>query len=1112
MPEIASWLARLGLAKYIDVFQQNEIDLDALQQLTYDDLKELGLPLGPRRKILAAIGTAGDRQAMQAASLGRRREAERRQLTVMFVDLVGSTELSQRCDPEEMRDLIGAYHGAVSREIAGFEGHVAKLMGDGVLAYFGWPCAHEDDAERAVRAGLATVGAVARLVAPGGDLLSARVGIATGLVVVGDLVGEGSAQEEAVVGEAPNLAARLLSLGDPSGVVVADNTRRLVDGLFEVVDLGRQQLKGFASAQRAWRIAGDTPVESRFHARRGSFTPMVGRRRELEALLQRWRQARSGEGHTVLLSGEPGIGKSRLVAALESRLGAEPHAVQRYFCSAYHVNSSLHPVIRQLEQAIGINREDSSEVKLDKLEALLTQFSSNLTETLPLLGELLSISTAGRYQPLNLSAQGRKLRTSGALADLLNELATRQPVLMVVEDAHWIDPSSSEWLGAVIDRVVELPVLLVISFRPEFQPPWKLSAHTTALSLGRLGRNAGVAIIDRLATGITLPPDVREHILAKTEGVPLFVEELTKSVIESGSAWDGSERSLKSGSSASIAVPSTLQDSLMARLDRLGSAKELAQAGACVGRAFHHRLLAAVAGFNSARLERGLQQLENSELVFRSGDPPEAIYTFKHALVQDTAYQSLLKSRRQKVHAAIAAALETEFPAIASTEPETLAYHHTAAGSAKQAITYWLKAGQAAVKRSANQEAIVHLSKGIEIISSLPDSEERLRQEIQLNTSLGVALMAAKGWGAPDVLQAFSKARVLSERLNDNGQLFIALCGEASYHMISGNLRAADELGTQCVEIAESDGAEALLLEADHRQWATKFFKGDYAAAEQHIDRGMAIYDPDRHHSLTYIYTGHDPGVCGRSYSSRMLWLRGYPDQAVERGREAVALAERVSHPFSVVLAEQTLSEVLLIRREPAEARPVIEKWGRSSKELVLSLMTSQVQFQLGWALAQEGRANEGLQGMREGIAAIAATGAAMGMQYFLCVLAQACCGCGHVREGLSVLERALKIVADTGALYQLPEILRTKAELLLRMESPEESPEACFHKAIGLARNEGTKSLELRAALSLARLYRSQHRDAEAWDVLSPVYSWFTEGHDTPDLVEAKTLLEQLH
>jgi class 3 adenylate cyclase len=1112
MPQIANWLARLGLSKYAEAFAAHEVDFEALWHLSDDDLKQLGLPVGPRRKILAALARTSEEggRAEQRRFATLRPEVERRQLTVMFVDLVGSTELSQRLDPEELRDAIGAYQRAVSAAILRYEGHVAKLMGDGVLAYFGWPRAHEDDAERSIRAGLAAIAALAGLKTVGGDSLDARIGIATGLVVVGDLVGKGAAQEEAVVGEAPNLAARLQALADPNSVIVAESTHRLTAGLFETSTLGQHQLKGFGAPVPAWRVIGEVAADARYALRRGAGTPLIGRTAELTHLLNGWEKARAGQGQVVLISGAPGIGKSRLIAATEERLASEPRTLQ-LFCSPHYANSAFSPVIGLIERLAGIKRGDESDAKLDKLQRLLREAISDPPEIGALFAELLGIDDAPRYPPLALSPQARKVRTGAALVDLLSVLAARQPILMVVEDVHWIDPTTGEWLERFVDRVRALAMLLILSSRPGSESRWRRLLNLIELPLGPLARGEGALIAEQIAKGKTLPREVEDHILAKSEGVPLFIEEVTKTAIESGMLVDTGYGYALSGPLSALAVPATLQDSLMARLDRLGSAKELAQTGACIGRAFHHRLIAGVIGANGTHLAEALQRLEDSEMVFREGIPPEATYRFKHALIQNTAYDSLLRTRRRKIHGTIALKLESDFPEIVTTEPETLAYHHTAAGSAEKAVPYWLIAGQMALRRSANLEAISHLRAGIRLITSLPDSEDRLSFEIRLQSALGVAMMGAKGFGAPEVLEAMSHARILSEKLHDRQQLFIALCGEASYHMISGNLSEADALGHKCMALAETAGDECLLLEAHHRQWATKFFMGDYAAAGPHLDYGLAVYEPERHHPLTFTHTGHDPGVCCRNYSASLLWLHGYPDQAVERGREAVALAERVSHALSLVLAEKTLSEVFLCRREPAEARRLIAEWEATSINQALPLLNTQARFQRGWALLEEGQADQGVIEMREGIAAIRATGAAMGLQHFLCILAQGYAACGMISEGMAVIEEALKFAADTSAKYEYPELLRTKGELLLRLDPGDRFAEDWLRLSLAAAHEEGTKMLELRSATRLARLTLDHGEDAQARNILEPVYAWFTEGFTTPDLLEAKALLSEL-
>ncbi|THK34558.1 adenylate/guanylate cyclase domain-containing protein [Ensifer sp. MPMI2T] len=1117
MSDIASWLSRLGLAKYTEAFSANEIDFDALRHLSEDDLKELGLPVGPRRKILAAITALGDETTSSARSGSATgppsgREAERRQLTVMFIDLVGSTELSQRLDPEEMRDVFRAYQSAVSMEIGRYGGYVAKLMGDGVLAYFGWPTAHEDDAERAVRASLAAATATASLTTPLGKPLASRIGIATGLVVVGDLIGEGSAQEEAVVGETPNLAARLQALAEPNTVAIADVTHRLVDGLFEMIDLGPQQLRGFEAPVPAWRVIGESDAEGRFDALHRVATPLVGRSEELDLLLQRWQQARTGKGQAAMVSGEPGIGKSRLIAALEERLSTEQHARLRYFCSPYHVNSALYPVIKQLERAAGLEPSDSTSAKLDKLEASMLQSTSDTTEAGPLLAALLSIDITGRYATTKLSPQAQKARTLSVLIQQLEGITASRPVVMVVEDAHWIDPTTAEWLDLLIERLHDLSVLLIVTLRPEFRPTWLGLPHVTAISLGRLGRDEGATIIDRVAGGKALPSDVENQILARTEGVPLFVEELTKAVLESDLLVDAGDRYRLNGPLPSLAIPSTLQDSLMARLDRLSSAKNVAQIGACIGRVFHHRLLTGVVGSDEPGLWTDLLKLEQSELVLRDGVAPEATYAFKHALIQDAAYQSLLKSRRQQIHAAIASTLEAQFREVAENEPETLAHHYTAAELADRAGDYWLKAGQQALKRSANVEALAHLGKGLQVVASLPSNEVRLRREIHLQNAMGVAAMAVKGWGAPEVLHAFSAARRLCDQLGDIKELFVAVRGEASYQLISGHLREADDLGRQCLQIAQSANDLDLLLEAHHQLWASKFFLGDYQSAEKHASWGIANYERGRDHRLTYIYTGHDPGVCCRNFSAQMLWIRGYPDQALERVREALALARRVSHSVSMATALNNLANVHLVRREPEAARETAQQQLEVSTKFDLLLMAGAARFNIGWALAQQGELEEGIREMRDAVEAVEATGADMGIAFCRCVLAQAHGQFGEMNEGLTVLEKAFAITARSRSKYQVPELLRTKGEILSRMESPgADAAEKWFRKSLTMACAEGTKSTELRAAASLARLYMDQGRNDEARSLLAPVYAWFTEGFETGDLVDAKALLARL-
>jgi class 3 adenylate cyclase len=807
------------LGQYEQAFSDNDVDAEVLSELTADDLIGLGIAsIGHRRKLLAAMTAlrAGSREAppLQAtkAEVGPppsppvanpAAQAERRQLTVMFCDLVGSTALSTRLDPEEMREVLRLYQDACAGAVARFEGHVAKFMGDGVLAYFGWPKAHEDAAERAVCAGLEVVRIVAAL-APRGELrLEVRVGVATGLVVVGDLIGEGAAQEEAVVGETPNLAARLQTLAEPGSVMLSPVTRQLVGDRFRYADLGAQHLKGFAEPVRAWRVIGEGRAEGRFEARQtGRVTPLVGRDHELGLLLDRWQQAKEGEGQVVALCGEPGVGKSRLVRALRERLAEEAYTPVSHFCSPYHQATALHPLVGLLERAAGLSREDPPERQLDQLEAMVATASADVAGVVPLFADLLAIPSGGRYPPLALSPQRQKERTFAALLDQLTGLAACQPVVALYEDVHWSDPTTLELLDLAVDRVQDLTALALVTFRPEFRPRWIGAVHVTLLNLNHLSRRQAAAMVEQVTRGKALPAEVLEQIVAKTDGVPLFVEELTKQVLESGLLHDGGDRYVLPGPLPPLAIPTTLYDSLVARLDRLAPVKEVAQIGAVIGRDFAHELIAAVAALGNDRLRDALQQLTGAELLFRRGAAPHATYVFKHALVRDAAYASLLRGKRQQLHARVAAVLEEQFPGEVEVAPGLLAHHWTEADLAEKAVDYRLKAGELAIRRSATREALTQLGKGLELLAGLPAGPERDRRELRLQIALGVALMAAKGWASPEAGRANARARELCERLGDTRHLFPALYGQWVLHVVGAELDVGRKVGEEFLGLA----------------------------------------------------------------------------------------------------------------------------------------------------------------------------------------------------------------------------------------------------------------------------------------------------------------------
>jgi class 3 adenylate cyclase/predicted ATPase len=1115
MTGIAEWLASIGLGEYSQCFAENAIDLSVVPDLTEQDLKDLGVFLGHRRKMLRAI--ADMKGSVLATPLPGpkpvpRTDAERRQLTIMCCDLVRSSELAVRLDPEDLRQVIGAYHTCIKEIIARYQGTIARYMGDGVLAYFGYPQAHEDDAEQATRAGLALVEAVAGVQTDIGTELHVRVGIATGTVVVGDLIGEDAAREEAVVGETPNLAARLQAQAEPDTVLIAGTTRSLLGELFEYRMLGKVPVKGSGDPVPVWQVTGTSAVDSRFEALHGTnLTPLVGREPEIALLLERWERAKEGDGQVVLLSGEPGIGKSRIVQELRGRLSDELYTRVSHYCSPYHTSSPLYPVIALLERAAGFDRTDTADAKLDKLEALLAPSATDVQEATRLLAAVLAIPADHRYPPLALTPQRQKQRTLELLVEQLAGLAGQRPVLAVYEDAHWIDPSTFELLGLVIQRVQRLPALVLITFRPEFVPPWTSHAHVTRLSLSRLTRRHGSDIALRVTGGRVLPAEVLEQIVSRTDGVPLFIEELTKAVVESGLLQDAGGRLELTGPLPPRAIPTTLYDSLMARLDRFAPVKEVAQIGAVFGREFSYQLLAAVIDIPAAQLDQALGQLVASELVFQRGTPPEAMYSFKHALVQDTAYQSLLRSKRHQLHAKIARMMEERFPEIAEARPELLAHHFTEAGLASQAIVYRQRAGERDLERSAYAEAISQLKQGLELLEALPDRPERVRQELSLRLALGSALTATRGYADPEVGDAYLQARELCRELGEAPpQLFPALHGLYRFYHVRGQLQAAREPGEQLLKMAVSVQDSGLFVEAHRALGVPLFWLGDVTRALENLEQGARLYRAQKHRSHATMF-GTDPGVVCLSYGALALWHVGHPEQAYNRSCEALALARNLSHHHSLALALVFAAWLHQFRREPRAAREHAEAAIAICSEQGFPLFMSMGTILRGWALGQEGRGEEGVAQMRRGLADLRATGAGLWQPTFLSLIAEADGRIGQARRGLEVLGEAMAIVDRNDERFYEAELHRLKGELLLSTPADPSGAERCFRIALEIAGRQRAKSLELRAACSLARLCAREGRRSEAHDLLAPIYGSFSEGFGMPDHQEAKALLDQL-
>jgi len=1103
--DIGEWLRGLGLQSYEQTFRDNGIDLELLPQLTADDLKEIGVQaVGHRRKILGAIGST---EARAPAS------AERRQLTLVFVDLVGSTDLSRRLDPEELREIMRAYQNTVAGEITRLGGHVAKFLGDGVLAYFGWPQASEDATERAVRAGRAAVAAVGGISASAGNLLAARVGIATGLVVVGDLLGEGAAKEEAVTGETPNLAARLQQAAEPGSVVIANSTRRLVGDLFELVELDSLQLKGFAEPVPAWQVVGEGRAESRFEALHGAHvTPLVGRGEERDLMLSRWRLAEERAGQVVLIFGEPGIGKSRLVLALRERLRAEPITLVSYTCSPHHLNSPLFPFISQLERAARFAPDDASEERLKRLESLLSEEGQEpLDETLLLLADLLGIPGGTPSGLPDISPQQRKALLFRTFLARLDRVAARGPVLMVLEDAHWLDPTSRELFDQIVDRLQDLPVLLVATFRPELSAPWIGFPHVTLLTLNRLPQAQVVALVDRITEGKALPTEVLGQILARTEGVPLFTEELTKAVLEAGFLCNTGDRYVLAGPLPSLAIPATLHDSLMARLDRLAPVKEVAQIGACIGREFDHGLLAAVVSMPEAELAAALDRLVAAELVFRRGLPPAATYVFKHALVRDAAYESLLKRRRQELHARIATSIEALFPQFVETQPELVARHFGEAALLEKAIPYWLRAGRLAADRSANMEAIAHLRSGLECAQALLPGAPRSRFELSLQLALGGPLIATKGFASNEAEAAYQRAQELSRELQSETELFTALRGLGYVYHVRANLRGATSLVEEAVALAERSADPALLAEADHFAGVVSFHLGKFQSARDWLERSTEAGEHrGRYHSEVY---GINMSVFCRAYISHCDWHLGYPVRSLKLAEEGLALAREISHPFSIALALNYLAMLHQFRREPDAALKIAMESRNICAEYRFDYYGAWSGLVRAWAIAESGGLDEGLAAYDAALEEFRRTSAGLRIPHHLGLLAALHRKAGKAKAGLRLIAEALTIADANHESWCDVELHRARGELLLLagQEDAENQADTEFQAAIETAAAQGAKLPELRASVARARLQAARGRRESARDVLAPIYAWFSEGFETPDLVEARTLLADL-
>lgn len=1114
MSDIAHWLTELGLEKYIADFDAAEINLATLPDLLEDDLKELGLPLGPRRRVWSAIQrlhpaadttevskqplTSGDTAPMMSAS----HDAERRHLTVMFVDLVGSTEMSSRIDPEDMRNVITAYQNTVAGVVSRFEGFVAKFMGDGVLCYFGWPRASEDDAERAVRAGLSIIDAVKQTSGTDGEALATRVGIATGVVIVGDLIGSGANQEAAVVGETPNLAARLQSLARANQLVLPQATASLLGNLFELKSIGTHELKGIAEPVKAHVVAGEAVHESRFAGRRSDrLTPIVGREQELTLILERWTKAKSGCGQMVLISGEAGIGKSRTTRAVIDEISRDDHVRLTYQCSPYHTDSAFYPVIHQLTFAAGINAEDSNFTRLDKLESLF----STETEDIVLMAALLGIDASHRYQPLDLTPSQIRARTMQTLIKQTVHMAEQKPVLLVFEDLHWIDPTTLELIDTALDVVTEKKILILATARPTFEHGFGGHPLVARFALNRLGEDQIRSIVYKVTGGKALPDEVLKVIIARTDGVPLFIEELTKTILESGVLKQQDDNLVLDGPIDILTIPNSLHDSLMARLDRLQPIKEVAQTAACIGREFSHQLLAEVAALSDAELGKALEGLIEAELIYRRGLPPEANYLFKHALVRDAAYESLLKERRRSTHARILMVLEKQ----PKTAPELLAYHAEMAVQTDRAIDLWESASRAAIARPAFDEGISHLQRALSLLApALHDGDsDTVERALSLQVQLSYALLSRRGYGADETKNAFEYALQLADRIGDTSMRFSIVYGLWVGKYIRSEFAAALTNARETLELAKKSEETAPLTLAYRILGVSHCLQGEFVEAQLALDQAEKHLDPINHKGLEGRY-GQDLGIAVHCYQMLNQYSLGQTQSAEGHARQAEQDMQAIQHVNTNCYAYCHLAILAMLQQDQQSLERNI-----AAMLALASEHSMQVWLQYGQVFQELIACGKGdvsaVERYLKEDPIVVDTRSTLFLPQIRIATGWQALAMGQLQPVRQLIDLALGQTENTGEAFTLSDCHRLQGALCLA-ENDVDGAEIHLHKALEVARYQHSKLWELRAAIDLARIWKSNHRADEANDLLRPVYESIADGDCYRDRSVARTLLDQ--
>jgi predicted ATPase/class 3 adenylate cyclase len=1033
---------------------------------------------------------------------------------VLFCDLVGSTEIAARLDPEEWREIVASYHHATTEAITRFGGYVAQYLGDGVMAYFGWPAAHDNDAERATRGGLAILDAISKLNEPSTrPKLLARVGIDSGAVVVGAGVGK----DADVFGDTPNMAARLQAAAAPGTVFITSATHRLISGLFVVEPIGPRALKGVAAPIEVFRVVRPTGVRGRLQIARG-LTPFVGRDEEMRLLLSRWERTCGGEGQVALVIGEPGIGKSRLVIEFRDRIRDAPHIWMESVGEQFFENTPFHAMIEMLSRWLELQDAAGNQQQFERIERALASAGLKATEIAPLIADLMQLPTGERYPAVTLTPEQKRRRLLSALTGWIIGAAKLQPQVMVVEDLHWLDPSTLELLELVAEQGATVPLMLLYTARPEFRATWPMRAHHTQITLNRLNPRNVRQMVSLVAANNALVSESVDAVVERTGGVPLFVEELTRAVLESSSARiPGHE------------IPATLRDSLMARLDRLGSAKEIIKIGAVIGNDFSYGLLHAVHPIREQDLQTGLRSATDAELVYVRGIPPDADYQFKHALIRDAAYEAVLRSRRKELHSRIARVLVERFPERVTSAPELLAHHYTEAGLVEQAIPYWEQAGRNAAQRSANAEASSHLTTALQLLRTLPDAPDRTRQELTILLALGVVLIATKGFATPEVESTYASAKSLCQQIGETDHLFPAVWGLWAFYVVGGQLQMASESAEQLLDLAHRGQDASLLLQAHYALGVALFSLGELGSAHAHFEQCSSLYEPQRHHALTFMYGSFDTGLGTLCFMVLLLWLFGYPEQALKKSQETLDMARTLAHPFSLACALVWTSWFHQLLRDERAAQEQADAAMRLSSEQGFSTWLAMAMMFHGWALVMQGQCTEGLTELEQALANTRAQGADTQLPHYFGLLAEAHLRAGRREDALSALAEALAGVSKSENRFYEAELYRLKGILTIQTgvlgPSPqvtethpprssthaETEAEKCFQRAIDTARRQGAKSLELRAKVSLARLLVNKGRRDEARTMLAEIYNWFTEGFDTADLKDAKALLDEL-